>query len=119
MKDLIKYCRYYKGEDEIPLEISKNGDGMFWFYEKLWVEREDLHGDDTRNMIEYIRSGLEDFRKEDDVPITLKALLFNRHSHWGGGYGTDEDVKYFKEWYFKYYLKEACEASDLTSGVNG
>ena len=77
MKDLIKYCRYYKGEDEIPLEISKNGDGMFWFYEKLWVEREDLHGDDTRNMIEYIRSGLEDFRKEDDVPITLKKHYFS------------------------------------------
>lgn len=38
MKDLIKYCRYYKEENEAPQEINKNGDGMLWFYEKLWVE---------------------------------------------------------------------------------
>lgn len=107
MNELLKHCRYYKGENEAPKEINNSGDGMLWFYEKLWVEREDLHCADTRNLIEYTRYGLGSFRQEDDVPITLKALLFNRHSHWGGGYGPDEDMKSFKEWYFKYYLKEA------------
>lgn len=107
MNELLKYCRYYKGEDEDPQEGNNSRDSMFWLYEKLWVEHEELHGDNPFNTIEYIRSGLEKFSEGDGVPITLKALLFDRHSHWSGSYGADEDRKLFKMWYYEYYLKEA------------
>jgi hypothetical protein len=105
MNELLRYCRYYKGEDDAPSEINQSEDASLWSYEKLWVEREELHGENSCNIIEYARYGLENFNKEDGVPMTLKALLFNRHSHWAGGYGKDEEMTAFKEWYNSFYLK--------------
>ncbi|MBN1180809.1 MAG: hypothetical protein JXB49_00880 [Bacteroidales bacterium] len=73
-----------------------------WYYEQMWVEREDLRDKNDMNIRDYINIGLENFSKDDGVPISLKALLFNRYSHWTGGYGND--VEDFKEWYFNSYL---------------
>ncbi len=33
--DLLKYCRYYKGEDNSPFEEQNKS--MLWFYERSWV----------------------------------------------------------------------------------
>lgn len=51
---------------------------------------------------EYIAARLSEFEMQDDTPIALKALLFNRYGHWLGGYGLVEDAKSFK----KFYLNE-------------
>ena len=50
----------------------------------------------------YIRAGLSTFQMFDNTPITLKALLFNRYSHWTMG-----DIDGFKEWYLTAYRNDA------------
>lgn len=104
MNELLKYCRYYKGETEAPPEINEEGKANFWYYEQLWVEREEFRDENNYNTQEYINFGLADFNKDDGTPLTLKAILFNRHCHWNGGYGIENDIKTFKEWYKSYYL---------------
>ncbi len=104
MNDLLKHCRYYKGETEAPPEINEEGKAVFWYYEQLWVEREEFRDENNYNTQEYINFGLQDFNKDDGTPLTLKAILFNRHCHWSGGYGIENDIKTFKEWYKSYYL---------------
>ena len=97
-KGLIELCRYYKGEDTCP----KNVPQVFWNYEKAWVEFS-LNGSPllTSMVREYYDYGMFDFNKQDDVPFSLKALLFNRYEQWLQG-SLDE----FKEWYKRQYLKE-------------
>lgn len=102
MEDLIKYCRYYKGEEFCPEDISKDENESLWYYEQLWVKRDELRDEKGYNTTGYIDYGLKDINDDDGVPITLKALLFNRYCHWSGGYGND--VEGFKKWYKKYYL---------------
>lgn len=109
MNELIKKCRYYKGEKECPSSLEKQGVSSIWYYEKIWTEREDLIDETGVNTREYISVGLEGFNVNDGVPISLKALLFNRQSHWTGGYGMENDVKSFKEWYFNSYLENNVE----------
>lgn len=95
-KELIKKCRYYKGEEKCPKSLSHNGE-MIWFYELAWVNHE-LNGYDNRiDLGEYIGAGLRNFCGDDGVPMSLKALLFNRFMKWVG------DVEGFKKFYFRYY----------------
>jgi len=103
--DLIKNCRYYRGEEHCPSEAI----GLFWDYERLWVEwvleaQENENCDAAKrldNMTrEYLKAGYKDFSLYDGVPVSLKALLFNRFEHWNQSDG-------FKEFYLKYYSDEA------------
>lgn len=108
MNDMLKFCRYYKGEDVCPEDITKNKDSYLWHYEKMWVEnpafRNETDEPNNINFYEYKYAGLIDFNAADGVPVTLKALLFNRYGHWCGGY---EDIRDgFKKWYFEFYLKK-------------
>ncbi|MCK9436101.1 MAG: hypothetical protein M0Q12_02700 [Synergistaceae bacterium] len=102
-EDLIKYCRYYKGEKECPESIKAKEASSSWFYEKLWVERDELRAEKGYNTTGYIQYSMQDFNADDGFPITLNALLFNRHCHWSG-YGMENDKKQFIEWYLKHYL---------------
>ncbi len=106
MKDLIAKCRYYKGEDECPESLFEKNVSSNWTYEKIWVQNDDMRDENNFNMLGYLDNGLKDFNADDGTPITLKALLYNRHTHWCGGYGVDVDVANFKEWYLTtYYIK--------------
>lgn len=102
-KDLIPFCRYYKGETEKPKETNV----LFWEYEKKWVKLSENPKEDSEsfNMVinwldDYMRAGLSLFKNDDGVPITLKALLFNRYTHW---MQTNDG---FKEWYTNQYKQE-------------
>lgn len=93
--ELLKCCRHYKGF-ESDEELSLMGS-----YEKIWIQkmiddREFLK--QNNNM--YIEFGLETFSLDDGVPLSLKAILFNRYMHWCYG-GT---VESFKTFYFEHYL---------------
>lgn len=97
-QDLLKFCRYYKGEKESPFDGTKN---MLWQYEQSWITLTLSHNDDDSNLLskileEYILAGLKDFEKFDDTPLTLKAILYNRFEQWNEG-------GYFKDFYHKYY----------------
>lgn len=56
---------------------------------------------------EYEKYGLQDFNTEDGVPITLKAMLFNRYHVSNGFYPNIADM--FKEWYERFYLGDRSE----------
>ncbi len=93
--ELLRFCKYYKGvesEDDLPLMA---------FYEKCWVDRmlEDDKEDIRGLIIEYVNNNLETFSLDDGVPLSLKALLYNRYQHWS--WGSPEG---FKEFYYKRYL---------------
>lgn len=45
----------------------------------------------------YIRSGLGDFCEDDGVPISMKAILYNRFCHWG--WNKPETPDTFRSWY--------------------
>lgn len=104
---LISLCRYYKGEKDPPKEDTGN-----WEYEKKWVSikmesaKDDDSGKFALNCLSeyldnYLNDGLRDLSPNDNIPITLKALLYDRFKHFGG---SAED---FRIWYLKEYLKES------------
>lgn len=98
-EELLKQCRYYNGHE------SNN---LFADYERIWINRilENPHHFDGY-IEEYKFFGLGDFNLTDGVPISLKALLFNRFYHWSGGYGIDNDRDSFKDWYNRQYIEKS------------
>ena len=105
-KNYIQYCRYYHGEENCPESIEQLPAGKaLWFYEKRWVEfnmeGEDLHWE----LDEFNAYGMSDFSTDDGVPVSLKAILFNRY--YKGGY-MEVGGASFKKWYQNTYL-QACQ----------
>ena len=104
-EDLTTLCRYYHGEEVSPYEGKDQNKSMLWFYESCWVV--DMIASNTGKSSgiieeyvgEYLRAGLLEFRKNDSVPLSLKAFLFNRYMK-GSMDGNPEP---FKAFYSKYY----------------
>jgi len=105
-KELIKQCRYYHGEEFCPEQLKQFRAGeSLWFYEMKWVEFH-LQGDtDTLewNNREYNAYGMSDFSQNDGVPLSLKALLFNRF--YKEGYVKPGGAE-FRHWYLQTYLQD-------------
>ena len=88
--DLQSFCRFYKGETVCPF---KDGDKqMFWLCEKWWTEQ----------TIPATDAGLSSFELYDGVPITLKAVLFNRYCK----YAERVDIEDFRKLYRTTYIKD-------------
>lgn len=87
---LLQYCRHYRGGDT---------EDRLAFYEKRWIEltvkSTEVHNELSKMIDEYIRYGLKDFQADDNTPVSLKALLFNRFDR--------PDAQEFEEWYLKNY----------------
>lgn len=99
-KELLKSCRYYKGEDDCP--FREQNKSMLWFYECAWINEMLNNGNSLSIAIEeYIRLGLGAFEQFDDIPLSLKALLFNRYGR--TSQSMTEAVEPFKKFYKKYY----------------
>ena len=63
-KDLVKFCRYYKGEDDCPFKDQNKS--MLWFYERAWVYDMLNDSDSLSSAIDdYIRVGLGLFEQFD------------------------------------------------------
>lgn len=104
MEQLLKYCRYYKGEKECPDENIEMY--RYWNTERVWVERMlDKTYEFRDELHEYITAGLGEFEQFDSIPITLKAMLFNRFGYWFDGTML-ESIEPFKKDYIKYYKRE-------------
>lgn len=102
-KNLLTHCRYYRGEASCPFVDSDKR--LLWDWERSWVvfheeadKDENSEGAEFLNQLvsEYLFAGLGDFSKFDGVPLSLKALLFNRFNQWNEAPG-------FQRWYLKYY----------------
>lgn len=100
MSDLLKYCRYYRGEKKCP----NKADFLFWDYERIWAEN--LISDDTfhEQLRNYVQSGLAEFQRDDGVPLSLKVFLFDRYCHWNSGAMIDA-VEGFKDFYLHKYKR--------------
>lgn len=103
-KDLLQFCRYYKGEASNPYDGKDQDKAMLWDYERFWIEQN--FSESGRNILadyldEYASIGLSLFEMRDDTPATLKALLFNRYAK--SAYSMADAVDGFKKFYQKYY----------------
>ena len=65
-KELIKQCRYYKGEDESPWEGVDQDKDALWFYESCWASS----GDDKHMIDEYCYAGLSYGQRQHSSVIT-------------------------------------------------
>lgn len=96
--ELIKQCRYYKGEKDCPYN-DKDPRYTAWGIERIWVDtfnREDY----TSYCIEdYIRHGMSSYRTADGIPLSLKATLMNRYFY----YADREMLDDFKVFYESLY----------------
>lgn len=102
---LLKNCQYYKGEDTNPYKDGNQA--MFWEYEEKWLDLSASNSVILSNAIdEYVGAGLSEFEMNDNTPLSLKALLFNRYCHWLGGYGLFEDAINFKLFYNNEYRRK-------------
>lgn len=115
-KSYLQFCRYYKGEETNPYEGKDRTKAMLWSYESVWLremEKIELDKKQTREHIlfeyleEYLNNGLADFTKMDNIPVSLKALLFNRYAQ--GSYSMRKAVEPFKAFYKKYYKESTSE----------
>lgn len=99
----LKFCRYYKGEKECPYDTEK--DSMFWDYERKWVNFSISSNDILNEFVtDYQNARLGTFSKDDKVPISLKALLFNRFCYWNSG-SMISCSEPFKDYYNNEYIK--------------
>lgn len=101
--DLLKSCRFYRGESSNPYEGKDPNKAMLWFYEMGWVKMaESGKSPASSEMLrDYEFLGLKSFRADDGVPVSLKALLFNRYAK--TAYSQRDAVEPFKAFYEKYY----------------
>lgn len=98
--DLLTLCHYYKGEENDPFRDQNKS--MLWFYERAWVfDTQNNSNKLSYTSEEYIRLGLGQFEQFDDIPLSLKALLFNRYAR--TCYSIAEAVEPFKRFYKEYY----------------
>lgn len=102
---LPSFCRFYKCEEKCPFTDADKQ--IFWLCEKWWMEQTKLANDTGSERIsplvyEYMNAGLSQFEKYDGVPITLKAVLFNRYCK----YMERRDIQGFKEIYLVKYMKK-------------
>ncbi len=108
MKNPIDYCRYFKGEENRPLHLEGNL-ALFWDYEQLWANNASERAENNYRVLEYKKDVLPLFNEDDGVPISLKALLYNRYTHWMGGYSLEDDVKAFRTWLKREYFAGTCK----------
>lgn len=105
-EELINFCRYYRGQEENPYTKDKDSNkGMLWFYEFAWVksmlQNKEREGDGAlaEYLYDYINAGLRDFRAKDNIPITLKALIFNRYMKGSMDGNTEPFMNFFNKYY--------------------
>ena len=110
--ELIKQCRYYKGEEECPFDGVDQDKSLFWSYEQIWVERyRGQYEDEQMSQANYLTlpsvvTALKN-KELNAIPLSLQILLLNRYMHWLGGYQSlEDDVKSFVDWLKRVYLQQ-------------
>lgn len=98
-QDAIKFCRYYHDESECPFRDDERS--TLWKIERAWAER--MAAGNTEHIeeavCEYVAYGLGEFQMRDGVPISLKAVLFNRLMK----YDERINIEAFKKFYQRFY----------------
>ena len=104
MSELLKQCRYYRGEKENPFE--NYAPAYLWMVEKDWVAREIAEAEvetltdvSSDALEQYRNAGLIDFEKSDGIWLGLKVSLYQLLQHWNEGMASVEDWKrFYADW---------------------
>ncbi len=108
-EELLKCCKYYKGEKECPLgnakgeidpETGKHYQNMqmFWSLERIWVNN---GGEISDGAKDYEFLAKRQKRKPvEGIPISLLGVI---HFVWGKG-GASEDLDLFEKFIREEYL---------------
>ena len=81
--EMLKYCKYYHGEDKNPYD--DNDKGRFWFGEKMWTNKADTkEWEKIGKEIKSTLSGekLASANKYNDITfgiIVFIEMLFSKH----------------------------------------
>ncbi len=103
-EELIKQCKYYKGEEECPYDGQQTNKEMLWFYERCWFLGM-LRGEDFKTICEeYKTYTANTIETNEKIPFTLRALLFNRYAQTSMT-SREETIKNFTEFLNTYYGK--------------
>lgn len=103
---LTLQCRYYNGEAFVPSVIEKMGKGLFWDYERSWVEFNLNDSDMIKSLEKEAHHYNLTIAPTDKTPLTLKALLWDRHLHWADFvYSMDDELKSFERNMYTDYIK--------------
>ena len=78
-------CKYFKGEKENPF-TPDDVKFVFWECEKRWLNATESHK--SKMLDQYPYFGLDDHKKNDGTPMSLKAEILNWHYQHGGDYET-------------------------------
>lgn len=99
-KELIKQCRYYKGEAECPANV----DPTFWECERVFVAEKMKPKSPLLDSVmkEYHVLNLEHVGGYDKVPMEIKALIFNRFCHHSDN-SPEINALYFGKFYTSNY----------------
>ena len=96
----MQQLKYFKGEEESPFD--DNNKSMLWFYESVW------YNSMTTEKKGLIDEYISDFKYAQlfdlpgDMPLSYKALLFNRYMR-GSMTSMLDSAKEFRKFYAKYY----------------
>lgn len=93
------FNRYYKGQKNNPYPVD---DARYtaWKIEYVIAKAMDDPSFDIGDALEeYMAAGLKDYKKNDDMPLFMKALIFNRFTEYNGRI----DIKEFKKFYEAMY----------------
>lgn len=102
--ELTQLCRYYHGEKDNPYQKDHtkdgNNKGMLWGFERSWVFDTERNSSMLEEYLgDFMRAGLLEFRQDDIIPMSLKAVLFNRFMK----DSMDSNTEPFKAFYNRYY----------------
>ena len=102
-KDLLVYCRYYKGEPNNPF-LTDAERTLLWDCERYWAHAgENNQIDVLQTYLQQLMSaGMTILTIEDEVPITLKAVLYH-HFCMRRGLLHTEGGEVFKAFYQNFY----------------
>lgn len=103
-EEAMKYCRYYGKVDlnKKPTNYEESRREAYARVEDFWIYNlQNAPEIISKDLELYKYAGLEDFNKDDGVPITLKAVLFaDIISLWD----MPDSVDVFKNSYLTKYL---------------
>ncbi|GEM_PF-4577121 len=71
---------FQKGSGTEP-ETNENNALLLWDYERIWVERDEMRDEESPMVQEYIQDVLPLWKEDHGIPLSLKALLYNRCTH--------------------------------------
>lgn len=81
--DLLSFCRYYKGEDENPYDVIDPRYNA-WNCEKCWISLKNTDDNFLHGLCQEFLSVFPDWTSDAPVPVSLRALIFDRYTHFGG-----------------------------------